>query len=199
MEFNWINLTLMNINALLFSILSIVSVIPVTLTKKYGEKAWKLCYYLRIAMSVFIIFMIANMVLWIWYPVEIISWKISDKFWIGIIIGVVILIPCSIFTYLALRDGGEEHMKPEQDRELFGGIYNYIRHPGVLGEMPFYVAMGFFVNSWFLVIWSIVFVTLYTAIYIPVEENDLAKRFGDQYTEYRKRTGALLPKFRKRN
>ncbi len=199
MEFSWINFILMNVNALLFSIMSIVSVIPVTLFRRYGEKAWKFCYYLRIAMAIFVVFMIVNMILWIWYPIELISWEICEKFWVGIMIGVVILIPCSIFTYLALRDGGEEHMKPEKDREMFGGIYNHIRHPGVLGEMPFYIAIGFFVNSWFLVIWTIIFVSLYTVIYIPIEENDLVKRFGDKYIEYRKRTGALIPKLKRRN
>ncbi|MFW9852416.1 MAG: methyltransferase family protein [Candidatus Thorarchaeota archaeon] len=197
MESGWINFILLNFNALIFAILSIVSVMPVTLSKKYGEKAWRICYYLRVGMSIFIVCMIVNMILWIWFPIERIYWKIHEKHWVGAIIGIAILIPSSIFLYFALRDGGEEHMKPKKDRELFGGIYNSIRHPGVLGEMPIYIAIGFFVNSLFLVVWVILFVSIYTAIYIPVEEQDLVKRFGDKYIEYRKRTGALLPKFRK--
>ncbi len=199
MEFSWINFILMNINALAFSILSIVSVIPVTLSKRYGEKAWRICYYLRIGMSIFIFFMIANMILWVWFPIDSISWKIHERIWVGMVIGSIIIIPCSILIYFALRDGGEEHMKPEKDRELFSGIYNYVRHPGVIGEMPLYIATGFFVNSLFLVIWSIIFVFLYTAIYIPVEEKDLVKRFGIKYVEYRKRTGAIIPKLTRRH
>jgi hypothetical protein len=198
MEFSWINFILLNINALVFSLLSIVSVMPIALSKRFGEKAWRICYYLRIIMSIFIFFLIVNMILWIWFPIDQYSWYIHEKFWVGVIIGILFITPCSIMLYFALRDGGEEHFKPKKNQELFGGIYNYIRHPGVWGEMPFYIAIGFFVNSLFLVIWSTLFVIVYTTIYIPVEEKDLVKRFGNKYIEYRERTGALIPKITRR-
>lgn len=195
MEFSWINFILLNFNALIFSILSIISVMPVFLSKKYREKSWRICFYLRVVMSIFVFFMIVNMILWIWFPISLYSWKIHRLIWVSGMIGVLIAIPCFIILYFALRDGGEEHIKPKKDQGLFGGIYNYIRHPGLIGEMLIYIAIGFFVNSLLLVIWAILFVLLYSPIYIAIEEKDLIRRFGNKYIEYRKRTGALFPKF----
>lgn len=194
-DVSWINFILMNINAGLFTIFSIVSVMPVSLEERYGKKAWKICYYLRILMSVFILGMIVNMILWTWIPLEEFSWKVSTDHLLSAIIGLIIVIPCTIILYLSLKHGGEEHMKPKEETKLHGGIYNTIRHPGVIGEMPWYVSIGFFMNSLFLVVWSSVFISIYIPIYIYFEEKDLIKRFGEEYLTYRDQTGALVPKF----
>lgn len=194
-DVSWINFILMNINAGLFTIFSIVSVMPVTLEERYGKRAWKICYYLRILMSVFIIGMIVNMILWIWIPLEELSWKVSTDHLVSAIIGFIIVIPCTIILYVSLKHGGEEHMKPKQETKLHGGIYKIIRHPGVIGEMPWYVSIGFFLNSLFLVVWSTIFILIYIPIYIYFEEKDLVKRFGEEYLTYRDQTGALVPKF----
>ena len=180
---------------LLFSITSIISVMPVTLSEKYGEKAWRFCSILRIVMSFFLSFMVVNMILWIWFPISQFSWIVSSKYWISGLIGLGIIISSIPMLYYSIRDGGKEHMKPMKEGKMFGGIYLQIRHPGILGEMPWYIAIGFFVNSWFLVIWATIFVVLYVPVYIVLEEKDLTKRFGTEYIDYRKRTGALIPKF----
>jgi len=41
------------------------------------------------------------------------------------------------------------------------------------------------------------YLVIYTPIMIHYEEADLIRRFGEQYIEYKKKTGALFPKFRK--
>jgi protein-S-isoprenylcysteine O-methyltransferase Ste14 len=113
---------------------------------------------------------------------------------IPISIGIVIAIPFSIIMFKAMKDGGKEHGAPYKETKMHGGIYNHIRHPGALGEMPLYVALGFFLNSWFLVIWMTLFILIYTPLAIYFEEKDLVLRFGQDYKEYQKRTPALLPK-----
>jgi protein-S-isoprenylcysteine O-methyltransferase Ste14 len=80
---------------------------------------------------------------------------------------------------------------------MYGGIYNYIRHPQSLGEFPMFVAISFMLNSWFLVILSAVFIIAYIPIMMHFEENDLTRRFGDKYIEYKERTGAFIPKLKK--
>ena len=88
---------------------------------------------------------------------------------------------------------------PYEDTTMHDGIYQYIRHPGALGEMPLYIALAIFLNNWFLVLWMTFFVLIYTPLAIYFEEMDLVKRFGDEYLKYKERTGALIPKIRKKN
>ena len=73
------------------------------------------------------------------------------------------------------------------------GPYRWIRH-------PFYVAMvlvtagaGLIAANWFMLASGAVVFTL-LAIRSRVEEEQLAARFGDDYREYKKRTGRFLPK-----
>jgi protein-S-isoprenylcysteine O-methyltransferase Ste14 len=115
------------------------------------------------------------------------------------IFGIMIAIPFSIVMVKAMIDGGKEHTAPYQETPMHRGIYNYIRHPGALGEMPLYIALAIFLNNWFLVLWMTFFVFVYTPIAIFFEEKDLVKRFGDEYLEYKKRTGAIFPKIRKQS
>ncbi|MFX1538420.1 MAG: methyltransferase family protein [Promethearchaeota archaeon] len=194
-SFSWLNLISLHVSALMFAYFSIISVMPVTRSEKRGEKAWKECYWFRLIMSVFVCIMIINMILWLWFPVPELAWLVHPNPLVGIFLGIVIVVPCVIILVKALRDGGKEHMYPSKDTKMHGGIYKYIRHPGVWGEMPLYIAIGFFVNSLFLVLWMTLFVILYVPIYIYFEEKDLVKRFGDSYREYQQQTGALIPRF----
>jgi len=104
-----------------------------------------------------------------------------------------------IFTPIWIKgaiDAGKEAMEPSQSTEMFGGIYNYIRHPQTVGEMPWFVIIALFMNSLFLTIWAIIMIIIVTPIIIHYEEKDLIKRFGDEYREYQKRTGAVIPKLK---
>ncbi len=194
----WLNFISLQVSAFLFAYYAIISVMPVTRAEKHGEKAWRDCYKFRKIMSVFIAIMVINMILWLWFPVPELAWLLSSNPLIGILVGVTIVIPCTVIMWKALKDGGTEHMKPSQDTKMHSGIYNHIRHPGIWGEMPLYISVGFFVNSIFLVVWAMIFAILFTVINIHYEEKDLVKRFGDAYRKYQQRTGALIPKFRRR-
>ena len=196
---SWLNFLVMNLSMILFAYFSIISVMPVSREEKYGEKAWQDCYRYRLLMSVFAGIMIVNMFLWMFYPIEELALVVFPNHVFSVIIGIGILIPCSIILYLALKHGGKEHLKPDKETSLHGGVYKIIRHPGIWGEMPMYVAIGFIINSLFIIIWVTCFVIVYTPIYIYFEEKDLVKRFGKPYLEYRKNTGALIPKFRRKN
>ena len=81
---------------------------------------------------------------------------------------------------------------------MYGGIYNYVRHPQTLGEMPMFVALAFALNSWFLVIFTTVFIIIYTPLTLYLEEKDLVVRFGEGYKKYQKKVGILLPKIKRR-
>lgn len=180
-------------SAFLFAYLTTLSVMPVTREEQRGEQAWEECARLRGISFIFAGLMILNTILWIWFPVDELAWVISPDPFFGIIVGLVIAIPCFIILGVAMRDAGKEMNAPQKGIALHGGIYKKIRHPGALGEMPLYVVIAMFVNSLFLTVWMLVFIFTFTPIHIYYEEKDLVKRFGEVYVQYQKTTPAFLP------
>jgi protein-S-isoprenylcysteine O-methyltransferase Ste14 len=166
--------------------------------EKHGEQTWQVAKRDRFLSGIFMGIMTINIVLWLWFPIPEFSWVVHPNWLVSILIGVIL---ASIFTpiwFKGIKDAGSETMKPSQSTKMYGGIYNYIRHPQALGEMPWFIIIPLFLNSLFLVIWSTLMVIIVSPLIMYYEEKDLIKRFGDDYREYRKRTGAIIPKFWKR-
>jgi len=196
---DWINFIIFIISFVFFSYFYLISIQPVKRSEARGEKAWKECTIFRILSGVLMCVAVLNFILWIWFPIPILNWQIEPTYILGIVIGTIIL---AVFLPIMIKgeqDAGTETMKPSKETEMYGGIYNHIRHPQALGEWPTFVALGFFVNSWFLVILSAVWIVIYTPLMVYFEEKDLIRRFGDSYREYQKRTGALFPKILRKN
>jgi protein-S-isoprenylcysteine O-methyltransferase Ste14 len=187
------NLISLHLSAILFAYLTTLSVMPVTREEQRGAQAWDECARLRSISFVFAGLMIINTILWLWFPVSELNWKFSTNPLFGIIIGTIIGVPCFIIMMIAMRDAGKEMHAPQKGIQLHGGIYKKIRHPGALGEMPLYVVIALFVNSLFLTVWMILFIFIFTPIHIHFEEQDLLKRFGEEYAEYRRNTPAIFP------
>ena len=193
--FEWINLAILISSMLLFSILYAFSVMPTIRGEKKGKEIWKECRNLRIAGSVFEGIILIAMILWIWFPIENLNWKIFSRWWIGIVVSLLFFIPCGIIMFKGVKDAGKETLTPSRDTEMSSGIYKYIRHPQTTGEMPMFPAFGLAINSWFMVLIMVVFIIVYVPVIQYFEEKDLTKKFGDSYTEYQKTTGAFLPKW----
>ena len=181
----------------MFSILYTISVQPVKRKESRGEKAWKECERMRAIASAFEFVIMIAQIIWIWFPVPGLHWQVSPDYILGIIIGVCIAVPCVIIMMLGVKAAGSESLTPSPDTKMYGGIYQYIRHPQTLGEFPLFVALSFAVNSWFLVIITLWFILLYVPLMIFYEEKDLVLRFGDSYREYQEKTGSLFPRFKK--
>ncbi len=193
---NWINFGSLLLSLFLFSYLYSLSIQPVKREQRKGKLAWKQCMRLRLTAGFFELIIVMNLILWILFPIPLINWQISNNYLIGILIGILITIPCLVIMIKGMRDAGQETIQPSQDTQMYGGIYNHIRHPQSLGEFPLFIAIAFMVNSWFLIILMSAYVVLYVPIMIHYEEQDLIRRFGEKYREYQKRTGALFPRFK---
>ena len=198
MSVAWFNLLSLHVSAFLLVYLGILSVMPVTRAERRGERAWKECKWLRSIAGFFEFVVIINMILWIWFPVPNLAWPFHPNPVVGKVIAFTIAVPSSAILMKGMKDAGKETMQPSKTTKMFGGIYQHIRHPQTLGEMPLFIAIALFVNSLFLILWATLFVILGTPILIHYEEKDLRKRFGDAYLAYRRRTGALIPKFWKK-
>jgi protein-S-isoprenylcysteine O-methyltransferase Ste14 len=169
-----------------------------TRADKIGKHAWALAKRDRMLSAIFMSVMTVNMILWLWFPITELAWVVHPNWLVSILIGVVLAVIFTPIWFKGIKDAGRETMEPSASTKMYGGIYNHIRHPQALGEMPWFIIISLFLNSLFLVIWATLMVIIVSPIIIYFEEKDLIKRFGEEYREYRKRTGAIIPKFWKR-
>lgn len=72
------------------------------------------------------------------------------------------------------------------------GPYKYIRHPIYVSIYILSTGLGFIFFAWF---WFIVMITFMPLWYLECrnEEKEMIKLHGEEYIDYRKRTGMFLP------
>ncbi|MBN1216024.1 MAG: isoprenylcysteine carboxylmethyltransferase family protein [Candidatus Lokiarchaeota archaeon] len=171
---------------------------PMKRIEKSGDKAWKECSIFRMVSGFFTLIIIINTIFWFFFPFPPLDWKVSQYYFLSVIIGIILLIPCVILFIKAIKDAGKESLFPSPDTKMYGGMYNHIRHPQSISEFSFHTILGFFVNSWFMILFSLLWIIFYLPIMLTIEEKDLIKRYGDSYRNYRKETGMIIPKFRRK-
>jgi protein-S-isoprenylcysteine O-methyltransferase Ste14 len=77
------------------------------------------------------------------------------------------------------------------------GVYRWIRHPMYASIWLWGVAQGMMLANWFAG-WSVI--PAFAAMYflrVPREERLMCEQFGDNYREYARRTGRLIPRLTK--
>jgi len=139
---SWINFLILNLSIALTFFFYILSVIPITREEKVGKKAWKLCAIYRVLSDILFLILIISILLWIWFPVSVLNWKISENYLFLIIIAIIIAIPSFYILIRALKDAGKETIETSKDTKMYGGIYKRIRHPQISGSIllfKFYV------------------------------------------------------------
>lgn len=175
----------------------IKSVKPATLEKKIGSSAYKKSKNYRIAASVFMLIALINYIIYFFYPISFgLPIKFQWNYIISLIIAIVVLIPSVYLFIKGMIDAGEETLTPKKDHELYTGIYLKIRHPQALGEFLLWITIPFFLNSPFLLLFSIIWLPIHI-IMCKQEEKDLRVRYGNSYKEYKNRTGFFFFNIRK--
>jgi protein-S-isoprenylcysteine O-methyltransferase Ste14 len=83
----------------------------------------------------------------------------------------------------------------KEDHQLVQtGPYQYIRHPMYTAYLMNYVAGGLISSNIVLAVVPPLMYAVLVAIRLKEEEEVMIGEFGEEYVEYRKHTGALLPK-----
>lgn len=191
----WINFFVMLVSGLVCTWLYVKSVGPAALEKKIGKIAYKKCARYRMISSILMIPFLISWGVYYFYPLPLpIPRFFPWKWWISIIVGMCIAIPCLYILGRAVRDAGEETTRPKKEHKLYSGIYKKIRHPQLLGELPFAWVVAFLLNSPFLALLSFVCILPLFYIMAWAEEKDLVIRYGEEYLEYKKNTGCIIPK-----
>lgn len=190
----YLNFSILIISSILFTIYYIQSVRPVALSKTMGLKAFQRSATYRVISSVFMTIAGINYILYYWYPLPLpIPRTFPWPWWVSAVIAVLIAIPSGWLMLRGVKDAGEETIRPKPEHELYGGIYQKIRHPQAVGEFPFWWVLAFLAHSPFLVLFTFVYIPVWY-IFCIYEEKDLLLRYGKPYEEYRERTGCWFPK-----
>ena len=114
--------------------------------------------------------------------------------WVGFAIGILTIL---FWTWVqaTLDTQWSPQLQLTKDHHLItSGPYARIRHPLYAGMCGWFVSLSLLTANWIFVgACTLTFLGLLWRI--PREEQMLIDAFGDEYTEYMKRTGRLFPKF----
>jgi protein-S-isoprenylcysteine O-methyltransferase Ste14 len=179
-----------------YTVFYILSVSPAQFTRKNGGSAYKMCAILRKAAFAGMFLCMAAEILFFFFPLKM---GIPERI-IGDTIGWIISISCgileAILATLLIRKVSTvatESFVPDQKNQMFGGIYDKIRHPQAIADVGYWFALAFLFNSLFLLLVAIIWVPINIAIAL-FEEKDLKVRFGAKYIEYMERTPRFVPR-----
>ena len=78
-------------------------------------------------------------------------------------------------------------------RIVMEGPYRYLRHPSYTGMLMILLGLGIASRTWLGTIVILALFSLVIGYRINVEENALKAEFGNEYTEYTKKTKRLIP------
>ncbi len=190
----WINIAILIVASIIFTVFYVKSVKPATLERKIGASAYKKCTTYRLVASYGMGIVFINYILYFFFPLPInfpvvFPWS----WWVSALIALFLAVPSLFLMTKGVKDAGEETMTPKREHKMYGGIYEKIRHPQALGEFPLWWVIAFLVHSPFLVILSFAYVPIWYYFCIA-EENDLKIRYGKAYEEYCNRVGFWIPK-----
>ena len=116
--------------------------------------------------------------------------------WLGVAMGAI----CDFLIFWLFRSIGSSISPTVGTRTnhqlVMHGIYRYVRHPLYSVGTAFFLSFALMADNWFFAALAIgAFVLL--AIRLPNEEAHLIARFGDDYRNYMRTTGAFLPRLRR--
>lgn len=192
----WINAAVLLVSALLTLHFYVRSAGPAALEEKIGAVAYARCTRDRFIASIFMSLAAIGYAVYFFYPLPIsLPRAFPWSWWISVVVAASIAAPSGYLFWRGIRDAGEETMLVKKEHTLYGGIYERIRHPQALGELPFWWVFAFLLHSPFLVLFSVVWIPIFVLM-CRAEERDLLIRYGSAYQEYRKRTGLLIPRRR---
>ncbi|MBN2556407.1 MAG: hypothetical protein JXA97_10755 [Anaerolineales bacterium] len=191
----WINAAVLVFATLGMHIFYLLSVRPAQLEQRIGEAAYKRCWIYRMIASLLMGVITINYILYHWHPLPIdpLPSVFPWPYGVSALIAAMIALPSGYLMLRATQDAGEETLRPDKSHSLYGGIYEKMRHPMAVGELPLWWVIAFLVHSPAMAIYSLVHIPIF-AWWCFAEEKDLFLRYGDAYAVYRERTGIFFPK-----
>lgn len=79
-------------------------------------------------------------------------------------------------------------------RLVIAGPYRFLRNPITLSGIVQGLAVGWYLGSYAVMVYSLVGAVLWHVAVRPVEESDLKSRFGEAYNDYQRRVRLWIPR-----
>lgn len=84
--------------------------------------------------------------------------------------------------------------KVENQKIVENGLYQFIRHPGYLGQLMIFLGLSISISNWLSVLAMMMPLALGYLYRIQVEERFMSDQLGDDYLSYQARTKKIIPK-----
>ena len=116
-------------------------------------------------------------------------WALFGVGWLTVLVSTLLIDHFDLFglRQVYLYWSGREYTSPPFKTTF---LYNYVRHPLLLGWMIAFWATPDMTAGHLL---YAVATTVYMLVSIPLEERDLLRFLGEPYRQYRERTSMLIP------
>lgn len=102
-------------------------------------------------------------------------------------------------SYFMVRDGGGTPLPLDQTNNLVvSGPYCYVRNPMAIAGIGQGLAIATVFQSVPILMYSLLGAFVWHLVVRPIEEQDMAERFGDSYLDYRRCVSCWMPTFRQR-
>ena len=113
--------------------------------------------------------------------------------WLGVAVGFGML-PVLYWVVSTLGRNISETVLTKEDHSLVTqGPYRWVRHPLYSVATILFVSLGIVAANWFIILMALVIIIGVALVVIPKEEAQLISKFGNEYREYMKGTGMLVP------
>jgi protein-S-isoprenylcysteine O-methyltransferase Ste14 len=113
-------------------------------------------------------------------------------------VGVAVMIGAILVFWRAHADLGLNWSPSLEIREkhelITRGIYGVIRHPMYASQWLWVIAQALLLQNWLAGIVNLIIFIPFYFMRVKAEETLMFDSFGEQYREYMKKTGAVLPK-----
>jgi protein-S-isoprenylcysteine O-methyltransferase Ste14 len=114
--------------------------------------------------------------------------------WVGVSLGLA-CVPVTDWVFSSIgRNVSETVLTKERHELVTHGPYRWIRHPLYSMGVALIAAIGLMAANWFILSFAVVVTLAIRAAIIPREEHALVAVFGDRYRDYKRGTGAMLPR-----
>lgn len=115
--------------------------------------------------------------------------------WLGVGLGIIAL-PLLYWLFSSIGLNITDTVATRSNHALVThGPYRWVRHPLYSVGTLLFVSIGLLAANWFIMVSSLLALGM-LMIRLPKEEAKLIEKFGDEYRDYMKRTGTLLPRLK---
>ena len=114
--------------------------------------------------------------------------------WAGVALGLAAL-PMLYWVLRSIGRNISETVLTKTDHQLVThGPYRWVRHPLYTVATVAFLSLGLIASNAFILVMGGVIFAAMALLVVPKEEAKLMEKFGEAYDEYRRRTGALVPR-----